>query len=528
MLGRYRLVAPLGQGGMARVHLACAGEGPDGRKLLVIKELRAELAFDPEFVTMFVDEGRLAVMLNHGNVVQTYETFSANGSHCLVMEYLDGQPLATVVERIGRQHVPLDVHLRVLADMLTGLHYAHELCDYDGSPLAIVHRDVSPQNVFLTYDGHVKVVDFGIAKGALCSSTTQAGEFKGKITYASPEQLLGEPVTRAADIFSAGIMLWEALTGLRAGAGETEASILHRRVISEEPAPSARRPDVPAPLDAICRRATARHPEDRFATAADFAQALEDYLATSSRRPGPRDLAALVGPPFEAERAALRQTIDAFFRALSQVNIAISTRWALAHPEPSAAVTEPTQPGTITTALAEPSGPSSGRAASSARWLLGGAALTLVALAPVAWRHPVGLAPAPTVVAPPAMAPRLESHVDVKVQALPEGALLSLDGAALGTTSVAGRQPRDGRIHRLDVTREGCDPQSLFVIFDHDINLSLTLKPSPSAPPLSPSRPGPDAVAPTRPREPPPPRPRSTAAERLPPKPTIDTSNPYG
>ncbi len=516
-VGRYRLIAPLGQGGMARVHLASASDSPDSCKLLVVKELRAELAHDPEFVAMVVDEGRLAVRLNHGNVVQTYEAFSDGRRHGLVMEFLDGQPLAAVIARLGARGVPLEAHVRIIADVLAGLHYAHELCDYDGTPLGVVHRDVSPQNVFLTYDGRVKLVDFGIAKGALSSSSTRAGEFKGKLAYAPPEQLLGEPVTRAADIFSAGLMLWEALTGERAGAGETAASLLHRRIVGDEPAPRLRRPEVPEALDAICRRATARRPEDRFATAADFAQALDDYLGTLSRRPGPRDLAALVGPPFEAERAALRKTIDAFFRTSSQRHAITSEHWAMARPGFSSEG-EPTLAGPLAGGPSEGARPSR-RSTAAARWLLGGAALTLAALAPLAWRAaPLASAPAHAA-APPAAspAPPAAGFVEVRVRARPDGARVALDGVDLGEAPFAGRFPRDGRTHRLDVAREGHEPESRLVVFDQDVDLALALPPTSPAAGAAPAREG----KPGRARPP-------SAARPPPPKPTIDTRNPYG
>jgi serine/threonine-protein kinase len=527
-LGRYRLVAPLGQGGMALVHLACAGEGAERRKLLVIKELRPELSAEPEFVGMFADEGRLAVMLNHGNVVQTYETFSAGGRHCMVMEFLDGQPLAAVVARLGRKSVPLDAHVRVLADMLAGLHYAHELCDFDGTPLDVVHRDVSPQNVFLTYDGRVKVVDFGIAKGALNSTATQTGEFKGKLTYAAPEHLLGEPVTRAADIFSAGVMLWEALTRERVGAGDNEASLLHRRAVGGEPPPLERRPDVPPALDAICRRAMAQRPEDRFATAAEFAQALEDYLAASTRPVGARELAALVGPPFEAERAALRKTIDSFFRTGSQRHAATSARWAL----PRAGGAAPPRADDSLPTAARTSAPG-GRAETphprfgpTARWAAGAGAVAIAAAAQLGWRHtaaPRGPT-APPASAAPAVAPA-GAFVDLRVRARPAGARVALDGVPLGEAPITARYPRDGRSHQVAVERDGHRPEARAVVFDRDVDLAFDLSPAtdpaPTTTPAPPAAPARDA-RPGRPRPPAPARPPAT------PKPSIDTDNPYG
>src|SRR5438477_12370279 len=195
-LGRYHVIAKLGQGGMANVFLTVA-PGPAGvQKRLVVKELRAELAYDAYIRTMFLDEARLAARLNHPNVVQTYEVGEENWHYFIAMEYLEGQALNRLWRRTDRGGLPLEAQLRILADALGGLHYAHELTDFDGTPLHVVHRDMSPHNVFVTYDGQVKLVDFGIAKAASARGSTKNGMFKGKVTYASPEQVLSAPLDR--------------------------------------------------------------------------------------------------------------------------------------------------------------------------------------------------------------------------------------------------------------------------------------------------------------------------------------------
>jgi serine/threonine-protein kinase len=164
--GRYRPIATLGEGGMARV-LLTVSSGPAGvRKLLVVKQIRPELAHDTEFVAMFLDEARLAARLSHPNVIHTYEVGIDEAGPFIVMEYLDGQSMQALIAKVKRANIPLGVHLRILTKVLAGLHYAHELKDYNGTPLHVVHRDVSPQNVFIGYDGYVKVVDFGVAKVA--------------------------------------------------------------------------------------------------------------------------------------------------------------------------------------------------------------------------------------------------------------------------------------------------------------------------------------------------------------------------
>jgi eukaryotic-like serine/threonine-protein kinase len=227
--GKYKLLARLGQGGMAEVFLAVAF-GPSGfNKLLVIKRLRPELAEDSAYLSMFLDEARLAARLNHPNVVQANDVGSIDGQHYLSMEYLDGQPLNrlfTVARTQGLQ--PTAAYLRLVSDTLAGLHYAHELADYDGTPLNVVHRDVSPHNVFITYDGQVKLVDFGVAKAATHAQRTSTGVVKGKISYMAPEQALSVAVDRRADIFSVGVILWELVTGQRFWGDRSEIQIPKR------------------------------------------------------------------------------------------------------------------------------------------------------------------------------------------------------------------------------------------------------------------------------------------------------------
>ena len=214
--GRYRLIAELGRGGMATVFLAVT-EGAMGinfNKLVVLKRLREHVADDPEFVTMLMDEARIAARLNHPNVVQTLEVDKAEGEPFLAMEYLDGQPLHRILSR-DRATFPLAMFLAVLADVLSGLHHAHELADFDGTPLNIVHRDVTPHNVFVTYNGQVKVVDFGIAKAEGRASETKHGVVKGKVSYMAPEQARSGMLDRRTDVFAVGVMLFEACTRRR-------------------------------------------------------------------------------------------------------------------------------------------------------------------------------------------------------------------------------------------------------------------------------------------------------------------------
>ena len=284
-MGKYQLIAELGHGGMAQVFLARAS-GPAGfNKLVVIKQIRPQFAEDPDFLSMFLDEARLAARLNHPNVVQTNEVGADDGRYFISMEYLEGQPLNRVLSRLGPKSegdkLTLQMQLLVLVDTLAGLHHAHELLDFDGTPLAVVHRDMSPHNIFVTYAGQVKIVDFGIAKALSSSSETRTGVLKGKIGYMAPEQAMGEKVDRRADIFSCGMILWEMLTGRRMFKGVPDVAALQRIVSGDLPTVRSVVPDVPERLEQICAKALAQNRDVRYATAADMAADLEDAILSA-------------------------------------------------------------------------------------------------------------------------------------------------------------------------------------------------------------------------------------------------------
>jgi eukaryotic-like serine/threonine-protein kinase len=281
-LGKYRLIARLGTGGMAEVFLAVAQGAMNVNRLVVVKRLRDQQADDESSRTMFLNEARLAARLAHPNVIQTFEAGTEGGSYFLAMEYVDGQPLSRVLTALKRAHRRMDPKLaaRICADALQGLHYAHDLTDFDGSALQIVHRDVSPQNIMLTYDGVVKIVDFGIAKAA-GTSQTEHGVFKGKVAFMAPEQLLGGAVDRRVDVFAAGIVLWEAVTGQHLMAADTPAKTLYNLMNKVIPRASEICPDVPSALDDILARALERDADRRYASAREMRDALEGFIASS-------------------------------------------------------------------------------------------------------------------------------------------------------------------------------------------------------------------------------------------------------
>jgi serine/threonine-protein kinase len=308
-LGRYELIAPLGEGGMARVYVAVQ-RGPIANKLVVIKLLREQFTHDEHFVAMFADESRIAVLLNHPNVIHTYESSSTGSEFYIVMEFLEGKTLAQLIRRVGRETFPLETHLWVLCEILAGLHYAHELQDFGGAPLDIVHRDVSPSNILITVRGEVKLLDFGIAKIQGSIAETQHGIIKGKLGYASPEQCLGTKADGRADIYSVGVMMWEALAGKRRPLSETALASTRAGAQAAEIDISETLPGVPLPLARIVRRALARDPAERFQTAREFELELRKYLLGRSASNGAPALKALITGYFGGELATVRRAID--------------------------------------------------------------------------------------------------------------------------------------------------------------------------------------------------------------------------
>lgn len=310
-MGPYRLLAKIGEGGMGTVYLARM-DGPAGvDKLAVVKELRSDVAREPDFMAMFLNEAKLAARLTHPNVVHTYGASEDDGRLYIAMEYLDGQPWVRVRHRLwNNRSLPLSLHLHVIAETLAGLHYAHSLKSFNGSPLQVVHCDVSPQNVFVTYDGQVKIVDFGVARAVTSTGAENQDLFAGKVSYAAPEQILRQTIDRRADVFAVGVMLWEALAGRRFAEGFEQTEVLRRRVGGKEPRVRDVVPSVPRALADMCDRALCIDPRDRFATAADFRNAILDYLSDTAQRTDNSQLGNTVDAAFREERSNVHRFIE--------------------------------------------------------------------------------------------------------------------------------------------------------------------------------------------------------------------------
>jgi serine/threonine protein kinase len=298
--GAYYLLGLIARGGMAEVYRARPRQ--ERERILAVKCMRPQLAREARFVDMFIREGKLAILLKHPSIVETFDVGRAEGRYFIAMEYIGGKDLTQVLRRCqeANQRIPVPHAIFIAARIAEGLHHAHTLTGEDGRPLNIVNRDVSPSNVRLSYGGGVKMLDFGIAQ-ALMKFTSEIGVLKGKFSYMSPEQIRGMPVDARTDIFSAGIILHEMLTTEKLFRGDTEFALMEKVRKAEVPPPSKFNRRVPPELDAICARALARDVADRYQTADAFAADLNQLLI--SYRFDPNELKEFVRGLFRSDYA---------------------------------------------------------------------------------------------------------------------------------------------------------------------------------------------------------------------------------
>jgi serine/threonine-protein kinase len=264
-LGRYEILTQLASGGMASVYIARAQGVAGFERLVAIKVLHPHLAYEQEFISMFLDEARLAARIRHMNVVPTLDISDSPGDgYFLVMEYIEGNHLGALLGRAAKkgERLPRPFVCRVLVDTLQGLGAAHRLTDEHGRPLKLVHRDVSPHNILIGTDGIARLTDFGVAKADVRMASTRAGQFKGKLSYMAPEQASSNETDQRSDLFSVGIILWESLTGRRLFKGESNAATLNKLLNDTIARPSELWPDL-EPFDDVVMKALSRNPEGR-------------------------------------------------------------------------------------------------------------------------------------------------------------------------------------------------------------------------------------------------------------------------
>jgi serine/threonine protein kinase len=288
--GKYQLIQKIATGGMAEIFKAMASGEGGFEKLVAIKRILPHLSSEPEFVSMFMREAKLAALLSHPNIVQIYDFGKENNTYYIAMEYLWGHDLGAVLKKVkGERSLPLECALYIASRICAGLEYSHHLKDLSGNPLNIIHRDVNPQNIIITHQGEVKIVDFGIAKIAEMDSTTKVGTLKGKVPYMSPEQAAGQVIDKRSDIFSTGVILYEMATGVKAFQGGTmEVLDLVRNAEIQPPELAA--PDLPAEIYEILHTALAKNPEQRFQTCAEMHARLDNCLTMFSERQNAENL----------------------------------------------------------------------------------------------------------------------------------------------------------------------------------------------------------------------------------------------
>ena len=299
-LGRYEILQHLATGPVADVLLARA-KGLEGfTRHVVVKQIRPELATDERFVKAFLNEARIGASLHHQNIVQVYDIDEDRGAYYFTMEYVHGEDVRKLLLKVREDNalVPLDQVVTIGAAAAAGLHHAHEQTDSDRSPLGLVHRDVSPGNILIGFDGSVKLVDFGLAKPALSSIKTRTGSIAGKAPYMSPELCQGKPIDRRSDIFALGIVLYELATARRLFKGDNDYLTMASIVEGQVAPPSTIRPDIPRTLDEIILRALAKKPEARFQTAVDLRAALEAFAIDAELRTTSKALADYMGRLF--------------------------------------------------------------------------------------------------------------------------------------------------------------------------------------------------------------------------------------
>ncbi|MFK7991065.1 MAG: protein kinase [Sandaracinaceae bacterium] len=309
-LGRYEILHELGHGGMANVYLGRVSGPAAFHKWVAIKQIHPHLAKEKHFVDMFLDEARIAASLSHPNVASVLDLGETGGEYYLAMEYLHGEHLGSLAFRGMREwgRVPPLLAAWIVSEAARGLHHAHEARDPEGRPLHLIHRDVSPQNIFITYDGQVKLTDFGVAKAANRLTHTETGHTKGKVAYMAPEQALAGEVDRRLDVFALGTVLWEISVGRRLFKSQTKAQTLMRITSGKVSRPTKIWSDYPPKLEEIVMRALALEPSQRYPTAAAMADALTRFVADRQDLAGNAHLAQVMRGLF-AERRVERDRL---------------------------------------------------------------------------------------------------------------------------------------------------------------------------------------------------------------------------
>ena len=458
-------------------------------KLVVLKVMRDELRENESSLAMFLAEARLAARMNHQNIVQTLEVGEDGGRYFICMEYLEGQTLGRLLKKTLDTPLPLAARLELICQVLDALVYMHGFSDPDGTPLSLVHRDISPNNIFITFDGTAKVLDFGVAKATGVSHATEAGMFKGKLGYAAPEQILGDSEQRS-DIFAVGVLLWELLAYRRLSQDRTQQEIVQARMAGVDPELMKKALGVPVELLQICMRAAAKRVEDRYASAADMRDALRAYIRVNNLEFTAEQMRALLSTLYENERVEIRRLVD---QRMKQAKVeddhpSLGTQIIPVAPAVLGGIGAVTLTGNASSYVLPPAPTSKGKWAAA---LLG-----VAVAAGVAGRLLKSSDPAPPGTLPSTAAaesansgqhlgartPRL---VTVKIAASPTDTEILLDGATLEGNPFTGQFPKDAALHRLELRSVGRVSEARMIRLDQDLDLLIALpvdRPNPLRP----------------------------------------------
>ncbi len=340
IFGAYELLASLGRGGMATLYVARL-RGRQFEKLVAIKKIHEHLSDEVSFVQMFQDEARIAALIQHPNVAALYDSGKEAGSHFIAMEYVHGETLSEVLRHAQSRGDKLDWPLvaRIIADAANGLHAAHTLADTSGMPVNVVHRDVSPHNVLISFDGVVKVIDFGVALAAQKLAQTKVGVLKGKLGYMSPEQVGNQPLDARSDVFALGVLLYEAATVRRLFSDGNEASTLLKVRAARVPDPLHQNPDLPEELVRIMKKALARSRQDRYQSALELADDLNELLHAEGQVVTQKHLAGLMSERFSDTRQIRDQQIRMALEGSDLLSMAaadneLESSFPITRPEP--------------------------------------------------------------------------------------------------------------------------------------------------------------------------------------------------
>ncbi len=498
--GRYELLRKLAAGGMGQVFLA-RKKGVGFEKLVVLKRILPHLVEDEEFFTMFLDEARLTARLNHPNVAQIFDVEAEAGQHLVVMEYVQGEDVRRVEKkaRLAGQKLPVGVILRVIADAAAGLDYAHKARDDQGQPLGIVHRDISPQNILVGFDGGVKLIDFGVAKAAGRAQHTATGVLKGKFPYMSPEQAEGEELDARSDVFALGIVLWELLCDKRLFKGDSD--VMSQRLVKacQVPKPSELDTNLPPALDAIVLKSLARSRDERFQSAAALREAIEQYCLEAHIPASSSHLGQFMQKLYEDKIAELNDPSKLDQLPPDTDLEGFGPRGALATPAPSSG----TKRGTVTvgggaaadaatlaatrtaggTERVAPGQPASGGgsrgvvfAAIGLLAIGGGGAAAWFATRPSVESQPV-VTPKPLDPHPQQLdKPPAPAMVALKVESDPAGAAVEIGGVPRGMTPLDLSLDKGSLPVLLKVSHDGFEPQQTTLTADSGPVVSLQLK----------------------------------------------------